>query len=193
MKIVAYYSFNKGYEFIKENFGLYLEEVKKVIYAIDAFACKTKEGHEERRSGKMLFSPVCMNNCFKQEFNARGWGSHREACEYVYGTYLANYIPPINKPAPRPFREMDFIKPGIRLGVEVQFGKYAFMVYNVCAKMTIFHNFDIIDAGIEIVPTKHLADEMSSGVSYFEQIAWDLEKRGVANIDLPVLVLGLDA
>lgn len=33
------------------------------------------------------------------------------------------------------FRDMDFVKE--RLGVEVQFGKYAFMVYNVCAKMTI--------------------------------------------------------
>jgi len=45
---------------------------------------------------------------------------------------------------------MDFIKPGTKLGIEVRFGKYAFMVYNVCAKMTIFGNMDIIDTGIEI-------------------------------------------
>ena len=32
---------------------------------------------------------------------------------------------------------------------------------------------------------------MSTGVSYFEQIVWDLEQRGVANIDIPVLVLGV--
>ena len=32
---------------------------------------------------------------------------------------------------------------------------------------------------------------MSSGVSYFEQFAWDLEKRGVADIDIPVLILGI--
>lgn len=37
---------------------------------------------------------------------------------------------------------MDFVKE--RIGVEVQFGKYSFMVYNVCAKMTIFHNLDLI-------------------------------------------------
>ena len=42
------------------------------------------------------------------------------------------------------------------------------MVYNVCAKMTIFHNQNIIDVGIEVVPLKELAEEMSSGVSYFE-------------------------
>jgi hypothetical protein len=80
-----------------------------------------------------------------------------------------------------------------RLGLEVQFGKYAFMVYNVCAKMTIFHNLDIIDVGIEVVPVKAFADEMSTGVSYFEQFVWDLEHRGVADIDIPVLILGLSA
>jgi hypothetical protein len=87
------------------------------------------------------------------------------------------------------FREMDFVKN--RLGVEVQFGKYAFMVYNVCAKMTIFRNQGVIDMGIEIVPLKELALEMSSGVSYFEQFVWDLEHRGVSDIDIPVLILGV--
>ena len=67
------------------------------------------------------------------------------------------------------------------------------MVYNVCAKMTIFRNLGFIDAGIEIVPVKTLAAEMSSGVSYFEQFVWDLENRGVADIDIPVLILGIDA
>lgn len=65
------------------------------------------------------------------------------------------------------------------------------MVYNVCAKMTIFRNQGLIDVGIEIVPVKALADDMSTGVSYFEQIVWDLEARGVADIDIPVLILGI--
>src|SRR5207302_7866972 len=85
----------------------------------------------------------------------------------------------------------DFVKG--RLGIEVQFGKYAFMVYNVCAKMTIFKNLGFIDHGIEIVPVKVFAEEMSTGVSYFEQFIWDLESRGVADIDIPVMILGIDA
>ena len=88
------------------------------------------------------------------------------------------------------FREMDFVKN--RLGVEVQFGKYAFMVYNVCAKMTIFNKLGIIDEGVEIVPVKAFADQMSTGVSYFEQFVWDLEHRGIADIDIPVMILGID-
>ncbi|MDR1399284.1 MAG: hypothetical protein LBJ41_05115 [Treponema sp.] len=51
------------------------------------------------------------------------------------------------------------------------------MVYNVCAKMTIFKNLGIIDVGIEIVPVKIFADDMSTGVSYFEQFARSIEYR----------------
>ena len=42
--------------------------------------------------------------------------------------------------------------------------------------MTIFRNLGYIDAGIEIVPVKSFADDMSTGVSYFEQFVWDLEQ-----------------
>jgi hypothetical protein len=86
---------------------------------------------------------------------------------------------------------MDFVKE--RLGVEVQFGKYAFMVYNDCAKMTIFRNLGHIDCGVEIVPVRGFTREMSTGVAYFEQFVWDLKTRGIGNIDIPVLVLGIDA
>jgi hypothetical protein len=99
-----------------------------------------------------------------------------------------------DKPAERktyPFRDMDFVKE--KVGVEVQFGKYAFMVYNVCAKMTIFRNFGHIETEIETVHIKELVEHMSTGVSYFEQFVWDLEKRGVSNIDVPALILGIGA
>jgi hypothetical protein len=65
-------------------------------------------------------------------------------------------------------------------------------VYNILAKMTIFANQKIIDSGIEVVPMLSLAREMSTGVSYFEQIKADLEYRGEGDIDIPVLVLGVD-
>ena len=65
--------------------------------------------------------------------------------------------------------------------------------YYRCAKMTIFRNLGYIDAGIEIVPVKSFANEMSTGVSYFEQFVWDLEARRVADIDIPVLIFGIDA
>jgi hypothetical protein len=192
MKIVAQYDFNGGKTAVEQQYACELKEIESVINAIDSSLYKTKQSTEKTMMGKMLFSPSEINKAFKAEFAKTGWDKHKVLCDYVYGDYSAEYQKPdISKV--KPFREMDFIKPNTKLGVEVQFGKYAFMVYNVCAKMTIFSNMGIIDTGIEIVPVKHFADEMSTGVSYFEQFAWDLTHRGISNIDIPVLILGIDA
>ena len=187
MIVAAEYSFNGGKGYIDKVFPGLLREVNTVIYEVDASECLTKTSKEKTMKGKRLYSPRDLNGLFKQSFSKRGWSSHKEGCNYPTEYYTNKYNPkPLN---PGAFRDMDFVKN--RLGVEVQFGKYSFMVYNVCAKMTIFKNLNVIDAGIEIVPVKEMADEMSSGVSYFEQFVWDLEERGVANIDVPVLILGI--
>ena len=170
-------------------------QIQSVISAIDASLYKTKESTEKTMMGKMLFSPTELNKAFKREFAKAengGWSNHKVLCDYSYGEYSEDYIKSQNTRG-QPFRDMDFVKPNTKLGIEVQFGKYAFMVYNVCAKMTIFSKMGVIDTGIEIVPVKNFADEMSTGVSYFEQFAWDLEHRGTSNIDVPVLILGIDA
>jgi Restriction endonuclease BglII len=122
-----------------------------------------------------------------QHVSPSGWNHVKEYCEYPTRYYVGGYQPPQKKIYP--YRDIDFVKS--KLGVEIQFGKYSFMVYNVCAKMTIFKNFRHIDAGVEIVPIKELAEQMSTGVSYFEQFVWDLEQRGVSNIDVPALILGI--
>lgn len=188
MKIVGVYSFNKGKETIDRKFPHLLKEVEKVVKQISAKKAKTKESREKTMPGKILYNPKALNKAFKEEFAKFGWKNRRVPCEYPTQYYSLTYKPSkLNKGA---FREMDFIKE--KLGIEVQFGKYASMVYNVCAKMTIFNKLGFIDAGIEIVPIKKFADHMSTGVSYFEQFVWDLERRGVADIDIPVLILGID-
>lgn len=138
--------------------------------------------------GKMLYSPVSLNKAFKKQLQPGGWRTQRVDCEYSTEHYTAEHIG-MNVERSG-FREMDFVKE--KLGVEVQFGKYSFMVYNVAAKMTIFRNLGFIDTGIEIVPVRGFSFQMSSGVSYFEQFVWDLDKRGTADIDVPVLILGID-
>jgi hypothetical protein len=188
MKIVGVYSFNSGKETIDQKYPHLFKEVEKVIKRVSAKKTKTKESREKTMPGKILYNPKALNKAFKAEFAKLGWQNRRVPCEYPTQYYSPSYKPSkLNKGA---FREIDFIKE--KLGIEVQFGKYAFMVYNVCAKMTIFNKLGFIDAGIEIVPIKKFADQMSTGVSYFEQFVWDLEHRGVADIDIPVLILGID-
>jgi hypothetical protein len=187
MKIVGSYSFNGGEKAIQNKYVKELKEIKKILDRIETKKYKTKRSDEKTMRGRVLYSPRSINKVIGDDFLRLGWQKQRVYCEYSTEYYRKGYkAPRISKGA---FREMDFIKN--KLGVEVQFGKYSFMVYNVCAKMTIFHNMGYIDVGIEIVPVKELAEEMSSGVSYFEQFVWDLEQRGVSEIDIPVLILGV--
>lgn len=192
MKIVATYDFNGGKVAVQSKYAVEYAQIEEAIKAIDSSIYKTKESTEKTMMGKMLFSPTEINKAFKRELKKTGWKNYKVKCDYVHGEYLPGYIP-AKASHVKPFRDMDFVKPGTKLGIEVQFGKYAFMVYNVCAKMTIFNKMGLIDTGIEIVPVKNFADEMSTGVSYFEQFAWDLQHRGTSNIDIPVLILGIDA
>ncbi len=197
MIIAAEYSFNGGKEIIEQEAPDLKREIIEVITAVDASLCKTKVSKEKTKNGQILYSPPCLNKLFSKEFESRGWRKKKVECEYsdIYYTkeFVENYPEEFRKIG-NAFREMDFVKKssfGKSIGVEVQFGKYAFMVYNVAAKMTIFSNLGIIDLGVEIVPVRALTKEMSTGVSYFEQFVWDLEKRGVANIDIPVWVIGV--
>jgi len=188
MRVVAELSFNGGRENVLERFAPCYEEILSIIEAVDSASHMTKTSRERTMKGKKLYSPKKLNKSFKRLFLAKGWESRRVKCDYPLDLYKPGYTPPPQNSGQ--FREMDFLKN--KLGVEIQFGKYAFMVYNVCAKMTIFRNLGHIETGVEIVPVKGFVDSMSSGVSYFEQFAWDLQKRGVSNIDIPVFILGID-
>lgn len=189
MRLAAQFSFKDGLEEVTARRPHLLAEVLDAIRSVDASTARTKVSKEKTMHGQTLYSPAALNAAFKGQLYPRGWKSLKVDCDYPTEYYLEDYRH--RAPIKGAFRDMDFVKE--RLGVEVQFGKYSFMVYNVCAKMTIFRNLGHIDYGIEIVPVKALALEMSSGVSYFEQFVWDLRQRGVADIDIPVLILGIDA
>jgi len=195
MKFMGRYSFNNGAEAVASLYPHLLNEIEEVIAGITADDHKTKTSKEKTMRDRLLYSPKSLNKAFGKGFAdwEVGWKKVRIPCTYSKEYYTPEYMSPAEPSkkgrASDPYREMDFVKE--KLGVEVQFGKYSFMVYNVCAKMTIFRNLKIIDTGVEIVPMKSIALQMSTGVSYFEQFTWDLDQRGVADIDIPVLILGI--
>ena len=76
--------------------------------------------------------------------------------------------------------------------VEVQFGKYAFMFYDM-AKFQYFFNENKADVGIEIVPCQALKKQMSTGVSYGEQLVYDIERLKRHFPAVPVKVILIDA
>lgn len=193
MTIVSIYSHKNALEFIKNHHPAEWQEVCEIIKSIDASQAKTKISKEKTMPGRRLYSPKELNRLFKEEFSRRGWKKQRIQTKTRIEVY--SEAPPAVRDQYKDvehkgFREMDFVKN--KLGVELQLGKYAFMVYNVAAKMTIFKKAGIIDAGVEIVAMRRMTSQMSTGVSYFEQVKADLEMRGESEIDVPALIVGVD-
>lgn len=187
MIIAGVYSFNLGKEVIEQQYAAELNEIAAIIREINGTPVKDPVGAEIHTLGHMSSQAVALQQAFEREFLARHWQSGELAYAYPVTYYTSDYVPSIEPE--KASRKIDFIKN--RLGVDIHLGEPEPSVYSGCAKMTIFRNLGVIDAGVEIVPVKDLANEMSTGVSYFEQFVWDLEARGVSDIDIPVLILGI--
>lgn len=133
-------------------------------------------------SGRALFSPKDMNDQFREAFRAKGYVELRD----TYTITLPNSEIEIRGA----FKQIDFVKG--RVLVEVQFGKYAFMFYDM-AKFQYFFNENKADVGVEIVPCHALHTQMSTGVSYGEQLVYDIERLKRHFPAVPVKVILIDA
>ena len=189
MKIVGVYSFNDGGQVISARFGSELQEIKDVIAIVDSTRHQNRSDNGKGARTKIFYQSTALIQAFKTAFSARHWHSFKIPC--VYSNEFSNRGSQSISSKPTVFRELDFVKN--RVGVKAHFANYGSTVYDIAAEMTIFHNSDAIDVGVAIVPVKDFANDMSTGVSYFEQFVWDLEHRGVSNIDIPVLILGIAA
>jgi hypothetical protein len=89
----------------------------------------------------------------------------------------------------RSYNQTDFVKD--RVAVEVQFGKYAFIAYDMFVKHMAFYVGNEIDCGVEILPMKSLQAEMSSGPGYFEGAIYDLLRQGRGIPAVPLVVIGI--
>ena len=156
------------------------KEILGVIESIDNPG-RTKESKEKTKMGMMLYSPTVMNKIFKERFRSLGW---KELKDY-YDISLPEY-PYIVKGA---YKQCDFLKDQVLM--EVQFGKYAFMFYDL-AKLQYFFNQGHINVGVEIVPCHFLQRQMSSGVSYGEQLVSDLERLAKNFPSVPVMIVLID-
>lgn len=182
MKIVNTYSFKNGEQYIKQHFPKELAEIIEAIENLDVTTCLSKESREKTMKGKLLFSPRDMNDRLKTTLHAKGW------TKKVKGK-RKKYSEPRHTFGKGRFREMDGIKNSV--GLEIQFGKYAFMGYDIFSKMVIFNKLGYIKCGIEMVPSNGLVKQMSTGVSSFEQLLVDFQYRGESNIDIPVFAISL--
>lgn len=88
------------------------------------------------------------------------------------------------------YNQTDFVKD--KIAVEVQFGKYSFVAYDLFVKHMLFYSGGVINLGIEILPTKKMQAQMSSGVAYFEGEVYNVMRQGRNSPPVPLLILGIE-
>jgi len=180
MRIVYEYSHLGGAEILMVRYPQHLEEIYGVIQAVRAR--KTKKSKEKTMRGRAIYAPKDMNRQFKELFGGRDYNEIRDRYTIT--------IPNSDVRIENAYKQIDFVKDNVL--IEVQFGKYAFMFYDM-AKFQYFFNESKADVGVEIVPCHTLQRSMSSGVSYGEQLVYDIERLKRHFPAVPVKVILIDA
>ncbi|MEL6674832.1 MAG: BglII/BstYI family type II restriction endonuclease [Bacteroidota bacterium] len=202
MKIGAMYSHLNGFEWIQYHQKAMWDEMKGIIESIDAEEYRTKVSKEKRMKGKKLFSPIDLNKKIKKEFEELGWFESRTSY-WVTDQYnliartmhlstdeQKKIIEEEGRIATYSYNQTDFVKN--RIAVEVQFGKYSFVAYDLFVKHLAFYVGDTIDVGIEILPMKTMQAEMSSGPGYYEGALYDLARQGRGVPAVPLVLVGIE-
>ena len=201
MQIKAVYSHLNGKEWLMVRQPLVWQDVQAVVSCIDASKHKVKLSEEKRMHGKMLFSPSSLNEAFKNELEKKNWKHSRvdywvtDDADIIRKTLTMSrneqktaIEAAKKKPIPS-YNQTDFVKN--RVALEVQFGKYSFIAYDMFVKHLAFYVGDTIDCGIEILPMKEMQEEMSSGPGYFESALYDLVRQGRGVPAVPLVVVGI--
>jgi hypothetical protein len=202
MKIVQTYSHLNGLEYLLVHKKCLWKEVQEVIRAVDGNACKTKVSKEKTMSGKVLYSPIDMNKAFSGLLAEQGWSESRVSywvtkSERLIRQTLAKSADEqkaeIEAAGEKPifsYNQTDFVKD--RVAIEVQFGKYSFVAYDLFVKHLAFYVRDQIDVGIEILAMKSLQSNMSSGPGYYEGELYNIIRNGRGVPAVPLVIIGVE-
>lgn len=202
MKIAETYSHLNGLEYLLVHRRMLWKEIQAVVAGIDAHAAMTKVSKEVRMAGQIKYSPKDLNREFQQRLGAAGWKESRVSYWVTRDQRLIRQTltkPPADQKrdieaagerAIASYNQTDFVKD--RVAVEVQFGKYAFVAYDLFVKHLAFYVGDQIDVGIEMLPMKSMQQHMSSGPAYYEGELYNVIRNGRGVPGVPLVLIGIE-
>lgn len=203
MKIAQKYSHLNGEEYLLVHHKRLYKEIIEVIESIDAAQFLLKTSKEKTMKGKILYSPKHLNKAFDNSFRKLNWLESRYK---YYVTTNPKYLQELiilpykeqkkyllSKGITSPissYKQTDFVKD--QIAIEIQFGKYAFVAFDLFVKHLLFFSGGVINLGIEVLPTKKMQSQMSNGVAYYEGEVYNVLRHGRSNPPVPLLILGIE-
>ena len=168
-----------GAEVLESHHQTAWSDIEGAIAAIDPERVKAKRSREKGREGRLLYSPKAMNSVIKKSLQNQGWREMVEGSEMLLDS---------DQSSGKSKRVVDFAKD--KVGVEVQFGKYAFIAYDF-VKFLAFYEEQRINVGVEIMAMQSLQREMSSGVGSWESAMRVLKTRPRGHPPMPLVLAGI--
>lgn len=203
MRVAQVYSHLNGLEFLMVHKPQLWQEIVQSIEAVDASVVLTKVSQEKTMVGKVLYSPSGLNSLFKNQFALNQWQEARVPyCvnEDLNTTRQIANIPDRNEQRAiiesngfisyNTYNQVDFVKD--RVAVEIQFGKYFSVQYDLHVKHTFIYGIGDIDVGIEIIPNHNLMSQMSTGVAWYENELMNIVREGRSNPSVPIVLIGIE-
>lgn len=202
MKIANQYNHLNAREFLIVNRLSEFQEINASISHVDANQF-LKLSCDISKLGQVFYSQASINQALKDLLKRCDW-EDRRVHYYVTGDEQTSrdIISLRDKEKQREiiesrgfqcyptFNQVDFQKN--RIAVEVQFGKYFSVAYDLHVKHTFFYSRNDIDVGIEIIPTKAMEEHMDTGVPWFENEVTNVIREGRTNPPVPILILGIE-
>ena len=179
MRIVYEYSHFGGSEILQVRYPDTLADIQDVIRTVAP--TRSKASREKIMQGRSLYAPKDIDFQFKAGLRRHGF---HEAIDSHAIT-----IPQRDVTIDGVYKQIDLVKDSVY--VKVQFGKHDSMFCDM-AKFQYFYNDGKAEVGVEIVPTHSLHRQMSSGVSYGEQLVDDIERLKRHFPAVPVMVVLVD-
>lgn len=202
MKIANIYSHLNGYEHMLVHHKDLWDEIVAAINSIDANSY-VKISKAKPSFGKTLYDQKALNKQFEAILFPRDWKSVTTQYYVTSDISTAREIASIRDKekqrkiieqnghvAFRTNNQVDFVKD--RVAVEVQFGKYFSVAYDLHVKHTFFFLRNDIDVGIEIVPTRAMCLKMDSGVAWYENELANVIREGRSNPTVPIVMIGIE-
>lgn len=177
-------------------------ELLDAIRSIDANRF-LKISNDDTKKGEVLYSQSDINDEFERLLFPKGWKSTKTQYYVSEKPELTKELVKIkdkedqkafldekNEIALDTFNQVDFVKDGI--AVEVQFGKYFSVAYDLHVKHTFFYSLGTINVGVEIIPTHEFESRMDTGVSWWENEVANVIREGRSNPSVPIVIIGIE-
>ena len=200
MRIAEMHSHLNGLEFMLIRKPALLAEIRNIVNRVCAFSASSAHLRQQSTARTQIDSLEIVRQ-FEKLFRENAWGKYTDHPstanislrnrEFALQSIEVSNVTKFEGDSREAGNfHSEFVKD--RVAVGTQFGRYAFVSYNLFIKHLALYADDQIDVGIEILPMRNLRSQIGSGVPSFEQALKSIIQHGRSIPPVPLIIVGIE-